>query len=126
MLVILTKHTPFHRVTGTFQEEEGADKCNECVVGGFCPAYSTDGDRFTLCPIGTYNDMKEETNEASCIKCPFGTYNDIKGGTNAASFIKCPIGTHNDIKGGTNETSCIKCPIGKFINCLLAIMTNKM
>jgi len=74
---------------GAFQEDEGAKECVKCAVGGFCPGDGTDGSGFTLCPVGTCNDIKGGTNEASCIKCSIalGTLHLIAAG----SFVLCVL-----------------------------------
>jgi len=94
------------------------EKGTFCSIGAclVCPtgtsrSYSTaqcnsgGNDKCEVCPVGTYQCMKNST---SCNLCEAGKYNPQIGSSLMSSCISCPENTFSNEGAGV----CIPCPIG--------------
>ena len=77
--------------SGTYSNTQGADRCEPCRAGYFCPIGSVDFEP-NPCPAGHY--------------CPENT-------THAVEF-QCPPGKFNPDMNGKSESDCLDCPAGEF------------
>lgn len=106
---------------GTFQGRSGQTHCVACEPGGYCEG---GGARKTLCPAGTYNDVRGLSNASQCKSCTPGHSCSIGsvGRTKcragyfaaterAADCHECDAGKYQDIVGGTE---CKDCPMGGY------------
>lgn len=104
-----------------------ADAQTPCSIGYYCPG----GNRSLEypCPIGTYNDLRQQADYSSCKPCPAGYICNeagiglgnvtncppghfcVQGSVTPAA---CPAGTFRASPNGVSNSSCFTCPAGYY------------
>ena len=92
---------------GTYQELEGATRCEDCGDGYNCPAGSSNRIPAS-CEGGTYLPAGAAfTNQSDCVQCPVSTW--CAGGRTAPK--NCSVGS---FANETGQSSCAECSAGRF------------
>ena len=81
---------------------DGADACEECVVGKFIPDIESNA-TCSNCPEGFYVNKAASS---LCLACPAGRFQTDAGSTDCD---KCSVGFYSP---AAESTSCIACPLG--------------
>ena len=111
---------------GKYGIQEGQENetvgCLLCQPGLYCPG----GDKTYPCETGTYNNLTEQSSNASCVDCPAGTYGNIPGQQTClvcqlgyfcigrAHTSVCAPGKYNQYVGQSTPSACTNCPRGSF------------
>ena len=91
---------------GTFQGRSGQTHCVACEPGGYCEG---GGARKTLCPAGTYNDVRGLSNASQCKSCTPGHSCSI----GSVGRTKCRAGY---FAATERAADCHECDAGLFIS----------
>jgi len=86
---------------GTYADIQGAERCELCRPGYFCPTGTVEFET-NPCPSGHF--CPENTTYAIEFQCPPGRYNPDMNGKSEADCLLCPPGEYCE-SAGQNETS---------------------
>lgn len=81
--------------------------CGICAPGSYSGRISGS---CTLCPVGTWSNLIQQSNTTVCFGCPLGTFSVTPGLNDSSLCTSCSAGTFGD---ATGLTMCLNCPIGK-------------